>query len=347
MDTLVEDMFARLLAQSCSAALVRAAEHDPDDRRLSRVWDEIEESGLPNALVAEKDGGFGLSLGQILPLAVLMGAYALPLPLAETMVARGLLRGAGVEPPLAPIVLALALSPENQTIIQTAELPLARTARYMLAARGETLDFVELSPSVLSPARSEFSLSARVVAGVEQILGSIPADAIALRETIALLHAAKLAGSMQRVLQMTIDYAETRSQFGRPIGKFQAIQQQVSVMAEHVAAARMAVQLAAGMGGLFPDLLAAGVAKECASSAALVVARTAHSVHGAIGISREHDLQLYTRRMAEWRAAEGAESYWATQVGREFFASNAARTADFVRTRLSVSSGHPAENPFN
>lgn len=336
MDTLIEDMFARLLAQSCSSAAVRAAERDPDDRLLKLLWDEIEESGLTNALVAETDGGFGLSVAQILPLAVLMGVHALPLPLAETMVARALLLRAGVEPPLAPIVLAVVLSNNDRATIRTAELPLARTARYVLVSRGETLDLVELSPAVLSPPRSEFSLSTRVVAEMAQIRDSIPADAIAFRETIALLHAAKLTGAMQRVLQMTIDYAETRSQFGRPIGKFQAIQQQVSVMAEHVAAARMAVQLAAGTGGWFPDPLAAGVAKECASSAALIVAQTAHSVHGAIGISREHDLQLYTRRMAEWRAAEGAESYWATQVGREFFASNAARTADFVRARLSA-----------
>ncbi|MFC4295937.1 acyl-CoA dehydrogenase family protein [Novosphingobium tardum] len=336
MDTLLEDMFARLLARSCSTTFVRAAERDPEDKLLALVWDEIEESGLPNALVAEQDEGFGLSLAQILPLVLLMGAHAFPLPLAETMVARALLRRAGVEPPLAPIILATALSHEDQATIQTAGLPLARTAGYMLVARGETFDLVELSPSVLSSSRNQFSLSARVVAGAEQILNTIPSGALALRETIAFLHAAKLAGAMQSVLQMTIDYAQTRSQFGRPIGKFQAIQQQVSVMAEHVAAARMAVQLASGTGRMFPDPLAAGVAKECASSAALVVAQIAHSVHGAIGISREHDLQLYTRRMAEWRAAEGAESYWATQVGREFFASNAARTADFVRTRLSA-----------
>src|SRR6476659_6257984 len=110
MDTLIEDMFARLLAQSCSSAAVRAAERDPDDRLLKLLWDEIEESGLTNALVAETDGGFGLSVAQILPLVVLMGVHALPLPLAETMVARALLLRAGVEPPLAPIVLAVALS---------------------------------------------------------------------------------------------------------------------------------------------------------------------------------------------------------------------------------------------
>ncbi|MGH3710119.1 MAG: acyl-CoA dehydrogenase family protein [Pseudonocardiaceae bacterium] len=336
MDTLLEDMFARLLARSCSTTFVRAAEHDPDDNQLALVWDEIEESGLPNALVAEQDDGFGLSLAQILPLVLLMGAYAFPLPLAETMVARALLRRAGVEPPLAPIILATALARESQATIQTAELPLVRTAGYTLVARGETFDLVELSPSVLSSPRSQFSLSAHVIAGAEQIRSSIPSDAMPLRETIALLHAAKIAGAMQFVLQMTIDFAQTRSQFGRPIGKFQAIQQQVSVMAEHVAAARMAVELAAATGVLLPDPLAAGVAKECASSAALIVAQTAHAVHGAIGISREHDLQLYTRRLAEWRAAEGAESYWATQVGREFFASNTGRTADFVRARLSV-----------
>ena len=336
METLVEDMFARLLKRSCSVAFVRAAERDPGEKQLALVWAEIEESGLANALVDEQHEGFGLSLAQILPLIFLMGEHALPLPLTETMVARALLRRAGVEPPLAPIILATAISREGQGTIQTAELPLARTAGYMLVARGETFDLVELTPSVLSSSCSQFSLSAQVIARPEHIRNSIPAGAMALRETVAFLHAAKMAGAMQFVLQMTIDYAQTRTQFGRPIGKFQAIQQQISVMAEYVVATRMAVELAGATGALLPDPLAAGVAKECASSAALIVAQTAHSVHGAIGISREHDLQLYTRRLAEWRAAEGAESYWAMQVGREFFGSNAERTADFVRARLSV-----------
>lgn len=336
METLVEDMFARLLARSCPVEFVRAAENDPGDKQLALVWAEFEESGLTNALVDEQHEGFGLTLAEILPLILLMGKHALPLPLAETMVARALLRRAGVEPPLAPVILATAVSCDGEGTIQTAEVPLARTASYMLIARSETFDLVELSPSVLSSSLSQFSLSARVIAGPEHIRCSIPASAIPLRETAAFLHAAKLAGAMLLVLQMTIDYAQTRSQFGRPIGKFQAIQQQVSVMAENVAAARMAVELAGATGFLFPDPLAAGMAKEYASSAALIVARTAHSVHGAIGISREHDLQLYTRRMAEWRAAEGAESYWATQVGREFLASTAVRTVDFVRARMSV-----------
>ena len=336
METLVEDMFARLLARSCPVEFVRAAENDPGDKQLALVWAEFEATGLTNALVDEQHEGFGLTLAEILPLILLMGKHALPLPLAETMVARALLRRAGVEPPLAPVILATAVSCDGEGTIQTAEVPLARTASYMLVARSETFDLVELSPSVLSSSLSQFTLSARVIAGPEHIRCSIPASVIPLRETAAFLHAAKLAGAMLLVLQMTIDYAQIRSQFGRPIGKFQAIQQQVSVMAENVAAARMAVELAGATGVLFPDPLAAGMAKESASSAALIVARTAHSVHGAIGISREHDLQLYTRRMAEWRAAEGAESYWATQVGREFLASNAGRTVDFVRERFSA-----------
>jgi acyl-CoA dehydrogenase len=116
------------------------------------------------------------------------------------------------------------------------------------------------------------------------------------------------------VLTMSTQYALDRVQFGRPIGRFQAIQQNLAVMAGHVVAARAAADMAAEAWS-DPDLLVVGAAKIRAGEAAGVVAALAHQVHGAIGFAREHALHRFTRRLWSWRDEFGNESFWAKRVG--------------------------------
>lgn len=335
MEVLVQDMFVRLLDRSCSIELVRSVEEAPDEAPLSEFWDELEEAGLPNTLVDGEFEGFGLSISQALPVLIEMGARALPLPLGETMVARAILRRSGVIPPPGPIVLATSMTMSEDGTLRTAEAPLARTGKHALVEVDGGIALIGLDSSSLSRPGSRFSLSGCITAARSSVKVSLSNCDGSLRSTAAFLHAAKMVGAMQSVLRMTIEYAQTRSQFGRPIGKFQAIQQQISVMAEEVAAAVMAVELAAATGHSAPDPLAAAMSKERSSSAAVAVSRVAHAVFGAIGVSREHDLQLFTRRLAEWRVAGGAEGFWATEIGRTFFAADVTGAVDFVRTRMN------------
>jgi alkylation response protein AidB-like acyl-CoA dehydrogenase len=132
-------------------------------------------------------------------------------------------------------------------------------------------------------------------------------------ELTACLIAAQMAGAMQRVLEMTLQFANDRQQFGRPLGKFQAIQHQLAVMAEQVLAARMAAQI----GCSAPATMNAAIAKARASEAAVEVAALAHSIHGAMGFTTDHDLQLFTRRLHAWRLQAGSESYWHEVLGLE------------------------------
>ena len=131
---------------------------------------------------------------------------------------------------------------------------------------------------------------------------------------------------------MTAAYANERVQFGKPIARQQALQQNMAVMAEDAVAARIASQLGCAS-GFPPTLAAAATAKSVASRAAARVAATAHAVHGAIGISEEHDLQLFTRRLHAWRLADGSESYWNRKLGALRLASDAG-SVDFVRGAL-------------
>ncbi len=160
------------------------------------------------------------------------------------------------------------------------------------------------------------------------------------RELAAVVTAAQIVGALERVLELSIAFANQRVQFGRPIGKFQAIQHQLAVMAEQVAAARMAAQLGCQGGGkregpgLVPARLHAAVAKSRTSEAAGIVAPMAHAIHGAIGITAELDLQLYTRRLHAWRAEHGSELAWHRVLGEAVLAADQPLNLDFMRSAL-------------
>ena len=147
-------------------------------------------------------------------------------------------------------------------------------------------------------------------------------------ETVALygamVRSAQMAGALERIIEDTLQYTTDRTQFGKPIGKFQVIQQNMAMAAAEVAAAGMAAQNAfrAAEQGL-PDFEAA-CAKVLAGEAAGMATDICHETHGAIGFTYEHHLHFFTRRLWSWRGEFGAESEWAEQLGRRA----AARGAD-------------------
>jgi hypothetical protein len=155
-----------------------------------------------------------------------------------------------------------------------------------------------------------------------------------LRVSGAAVTAALLAGAMEKAVEMSIAYANERVQFGKPIGKQQAIQQQLSVMCELMYAARTAA--AVGLCGDTHriDRFRAATAKSRTSEAAFTVANMSHAVHGAIGITAEYDLQMFTRRLHEWRQAYGSETYWNGVLGEALLDRDQTPLA-FVRERLA------------
>lgn len=146
----------------------------------------------------------------------------------------------------------------------------------------------------------------------------------------AVLAAAEMAGLAESVLKLSLSYANDRVQFGKPIGKLQAIQQQLAVMGEQVLMMRMAAQIGCSQ-GLRPTLEIAAVSKQVASAAAPQIAAIAHAVHGAIGITEEYDLQLFTRRIHALRLACGSENYWAGMLGASRLQNDSLSSVDFIR----------------
>lgn len=118
----------------------------------------------------------------------------------------------------------------------------------------------------------------------------------ALQRAIAGL-SIQMVGGASAIVDMTVDYVSQRVQFGRPIGSFQAIQHQCARMATDVEGSRNIAHLAAWSvsEGLASER-AVALAKAWTSQASHRVCTAAHQCHGAIGFTKEFDLQLYTRR---------------------------------------------------
>lgn len=314
--------FAKMLEGLATPAAVRAVEQGGP---AGTMWNEIVESGFLDALVAEDHGGAGLSLEDMGPLIEAVGRFAVPLPVAETMVARALLAEAGIEAPEGPI--ALATSGANPSAVVSCGL----VSEHVLVDDGETLRLVGAGDCAPQPTGVEASIAARF--DFASVSGpTLPRPEGGLRRIAAVVRAALMSGAGNELLERTATYANERVQFGKPIGRQQALQQNLAVMAEDVVATRLAASLGCAS-GIAPSLAAAAAAKSVASAAAPRIAATAHAVHGAIGVSEEHDLQLYTRRLHEWRLADGSESYWNAELGRARLAGDAP-SVDWVRAEV-------------
>ena len=162
------------------------------------------------------------------------------------------------------------------------------------------------------------------IAGV--LIPDLPVADVLLHGRDDALHAAAMvslmAGAMGQALALSIDHVNTRQQFGRPLGKFQAVQQSLAVMACEVRAVEAAAAaLAARLDAVDCDPGAAdfeiAAAKLRANRAVGVVTAVAHQAHGAIGFTQEYDLGRLTIPLMRWRSAHGNDAYWAQRLGRQ------------------------------
>ena len=126
----------------------------------------------------------------------------------------------------------------------------------------------------------------------------------------------QIEGELTRLTEMTTQYAQDRVQFGRPIGKFQAVQQNLAMLAGQTAAAVAAADVAAEAVSDTLAVLPIAAGKSRAGEAAGIGAAIAHQVHGAIGFTFEHDLHFLTRRLWSWRDEFGKDFAWNRLLGR-------------------------------
>lgn len=329
----IDDALRRILESECTPALVRTVERGGSAESL---WTTLEDSGFFDGLVPEHAGGAGLAVADILPVLFLSGEFAVPAPLAETVLARAVLAQAGTDVPNGGLTLTIG-EREADGGIRSLQVHHFGTSTHALVGCGEEFVLLPVHGALREPTGSPLETA---VAWSSATAAAAPSTrpTISPRHIAAYVHAGQLAGALMKIFRMALSYANERKQFGRPIGTFQAVQHQLSLAAEHIFAARMAVELAAGDGAL-PDPLSCAVAKARTSEAAAAVTAIVHAVHGAIGFTEEYDLQLYTRRIASWRMAAGSERFWQREVGKALINRSDIRTLDFIREIGSTGSG--------
>lgn len=332
MDPVLYDAFARLLSDISTPEVIREIESggSPD-----ALWQQLVDSGFVDAMVAEDAGGSGLGFGDAFSLFFLCGRHALPLAMASSMIAKAVLARQGVDISHGSATIS-NIPVTHGDMIECRNVPFGKLVQWVIVPH---VDLSGTPIDLLLPAdkaeRADTgvhgSLQAHLCWQAPRSSGTVIDGAYPWLEVAAVATAAQMAGAMDTVLGTTVRYAGERSQFGRPIAKFQAVQQQLSVLAELVTASRIAAELACqetaeGQ----PNLLAAAVGKARASEAAGTVVAIAHAVHAAMGITEEYDLQLYTRRLIEWRIDYGSAGYWNRRVGDAVLSSDAACTLEYL-----------------
>ncbi len=318
----------RILEDLCTPTLLREAEGEAAPVAAQKVWRALEEAGLTDALRADEDPSQGLGWGEVRAMIEACGRWGLPAPLPESLAAQALARLAGADLPAGPSLLAVARVEGERVIAEF--VPLPRSASRVVCSlpvqggpggQGDELLMFEVARAAREPATGISVETARMswLRGEGESLGRLPDGASALTAGAA-VRCAQIAGACRRVLDMASQYASDRVQFGRPIGKFQAIQQQMALAAEWTTMAGMASELALAGPGLSLDPVRVASAKQVAGEAAQICAEVAHAVHGAIGVTREYDLQLFTRRLWGWASEFGSSQYWAGVLGAELVA---------------------------
>lgn len=307
------------------------------------LWQTLVELGLPLALVDENAGGIGLSPSAVFDLIRLAGAASLPLPLGETIIAQWLASRLGLPVSDGPLAfVAHEAAPGFELLRDGAGSRLTGSARRVPWARNADQILLQVRDadglSWLLVPRDRFTLSqGKNLAGeprddlainasfdgpvVPDSLSVGPAELLALG---AALRCAAMAGTIEQALVLTTTYANERVQFGKPIGRQQAIQHALAQLAGEAAAARAAASMAAAaVDSEQIAILPIASAKARIGEAAGKVAAIAHQVHGAIGFTREHRLHDLTTRLWSWRDEYGNERHWNIVLGKAAMAAGA------------------------
>jgi acyl-CoA dehydrogenase len=300
----------------------------------AELWQSLQALGLSQLLVAEGAGGFCGSVQDACEVARIVGRYAVPAPILEDVLARGLATGAdaamsgGLAVTAIHSNLKIRLAVASGTV---SAVPWGRAADHLfthaLGESGEPL-------WVVLPAKSATTVRAHNLAGEpsdDLIFSDVRPNLVmqgsvgtALQDRLIVLRVSQMAGALQAVLELTTAHANQRVQFGKPIGKFQAVQQQLAVMAEEVAAVSTAAQALAQAAAHAADAdFEVVAAKVRANRAVDIVVPAAHQIFGAIGFAAEHGLHRLTQRLLGWRSESGCDNDWAERLGAMVIARGA------------------------
>jgi alkylation response protein AidB-like acyl-CoA dehydrogenase len=284
---LLRQTVAALVEKHASPAAVREAMESERGYDES-LWQLLcEQVGAAALVVPEELGGAGGELGDAAAVLEELGRNLVPTPLLGTTLTELALLASNE--PDAEALEGLAEGTKIGAVIFDADNVVnGDVADVVVAADGERLT----RWTTFTAHRTDAMDLTRRLARVEpQETSEIGADP-GLADTAAILLAAEQIGAASRCLDLTVAYTKDRTQFGRPIGSFQALKHRMADLYVAVQSARAVVDEAVAT----PSSTAAALAQFTASEAFSKVAAEAVQMHGGIAITWEHDIQLYFKR---------------------------------------------------
>jgi acyl-CoA dehydrogenase len=306
------------LGSESDAAAVEAAERTGFP---AATWANADEIGLPRVGLSEELGGAGGSLLDAVAVLVGSGRHAAPLPMLESWLAGWALTAAGRPIDGSPLAFTAGTGRDSLEIVDGH----ARGTLHRVGwGRAATQVVAVLPTGVLALSAGDADIRERTdlagmpcddltFADAPVVLLDAPREPVLLRATLG--RAAQLAGATEAAFELTHAYVGQREQFGRPIGRFQAVAQHVVLLAQAATTSVHVVERAALALAHHAAAFEVAAAKLVASENAGTAIAAAHQAHGAIGMTQEYRLQQFTRRLMAWRAEPGPGTSLAAALG--------------------------------
>ena len=321
MDTrqLIIDTAEKIFADHCQKSLLDAAEQGafPQD-----LWDKIVGNGFHQI----GSLGSGTEAADIYAFLKVCGRFSVPLPMAEALLSNQWL-ATGVTASEADFA---SIGRRNDDSIN--QVPWGRKATKVLGVVADSNKVLVMDTPSVNDTGSNLAGEAHdtfLLAGTER---EIEVEESPFAQ-MALARTNLMAGGLQAVLDLGLQFASERSQFGRSISKFQAVQHSLAVVAAEVAAAQRAADAAVDALGTDRFIDEVSASKARVGEAVGIVAEQVHQVHGAMGFTYEHRLHHFTRRLWAWRDEWGNEFYWQAKLGSRLAAMGAEKVWGYIATR--------------
>jgi hypothetical protein len=329
--TAEQQQFAASLHGLLSAADVTGAarawaagDHSPG----LALWLRLAGSGVTALAVPPEHDGPGASLAEVVIACEEAGHHALPGPVAESLAAVPvLLTGLAADPAAAAWLPLLAAGDLIATLAYPPWLPYAADAGpagLVLLVQEDTVWLATAGPGrpSVDPARRLCQADGR------ELLAHGPAVTAAAGRALntgALACAAQLLGAGRALLELSVQHAKQRTQFGASIGSFQAVNHRLADVAIALEFARpLTAEAAAALAEDRPTATRdVSAAKVAATEAASLAARAALQVHGAIGYTQEHDLHLWLTKIRALAGAWGSQAEHRARVAAALAADGA------------------------
>jgi alkylation response protein AidB-like acyl-CoA dehydrogenase len=291
-----KDLLADRFKMEHVRELAEAGQYDEE------TWREVCELGWPGIFSAEEYGGQGLGVVELIILMEELGYALAPLPFLSNAAAGLVLQAAGSDEQKARWLPGIASGEVRGTlgILRDGEaklVPDGDSAEVIVLCGHEGRRVVERAAAEVEPV--ETMDPTRRYARVRADAGEpLEGDHLPGLSRAALAVSAELTGISQRAMEMAVEYARDRKQFGRPIGSYQAVSHRCAQMLLEVEGARSTTYYAAWTADAQPESLpvAASMAKAYASDAGWRVTAASLQVHGGIGFTWEHDLHFFLKR---------------------------------------------------